>query len=139
MDPAHTYKQNSLMIDKIDGINILVADDEDSGFRIFERILNEEGINTIRAVNGREAVDLALSKNDIQIIIMDIKMPVLNGIEASRIIHKSKPQLPIIATSAFAMPGDRRLFIEAGCIDYIPKPIKADVLLSMVKNYILQR
>lgn len=139
MNPVKTQIETSKPTDSLLGIKVLVAEDEDSGFRVLERILNNEGIEAIRAVNGQEAVNIAISDKSIHLIIMDIKMPVLNGVEATRIIHKAIPELPIIATSAFAMPGDRKVFIEAGCVDYIPKPIKSEVLLSLIKCYIPKR
>lgn len=118
------------------GIKILVAEDEDSSFKVIDRILNEYGIDTIRAVNGKEAVDLVLTIPDIRLVFMDIKMPVMNGIEATRIIKKHNSLLPVIATTAFAMPGDRQVFKEAGCDDYLSKPLKVDLLFDIVGKYL---
>jgi len=118
------------------GIKILVAEDEDSSFKVIDRILNEYGLNTIRAVNGMEAVDLVSSSPGIRLIFMDIKMPVMNGIQATITIKKHNPQLPIIATTAFAMPGDKEVFREAGCDDYISKPIKDEKIFSLLSKYL---
>lgn len=134
--PGIAHKHKSQMVSNLQTVRILIAEDEDSGYRVFERILNGEGFDVIRAVNGKEAVEIALSDKYIQLIIMDIKMPELNGVEATRIIHKAVPALPIIATSAFTMPGDKKVYLEAGCIDYIPKPIRSEELISMVKCYV---
>lgn len=136
MNPAVTHKEKSQLVSNSETVKILIAEDEDSGYRVFERILNGEGFEVIRAVNGKEAVEIALSDKYIQLIIMDIKMPELNGVEATRIIHHAIPELPIIATSAFTMPGDKKVYFEAGCIDYIPKPIRSEALISMVKCYV---
>lgn len=116
---------------------ILIAEDEESSFRYIERMLHEAGITVLRAVNGQEAIDITISNENIQLIIMDIKMPVKNGIEATREIKKHKPLLPIIATTAFMMPGDKQIFQEAGCNDYISKPIKQKELFSMIEKYMV--
>lgn len=121
---------------KLTGIKILVAEDEDTGFRVIERILNEYGINSIRATNGKEAVELVDSNPNIDIILMDIKMPVMNGIEAARMIKSKRPDLPIIANSAFAMPGDKQVFKDAGCEEFISKPIDAEQLISLIRKLV---
>ncbi len=116
----------------------MVAEDEDSSYRVIDRILNEYGIETVRAVNGKEATDLAMSVTDLRLVFMDIKMPVMNGIQATRIIKKNNPQLPVIATTAFAMPGDQQIFREAGCDDFLSKPLKENQLITIIDKY-LQR
>ena len=64
-------------------------------------------------------------------------MPVKNGVEATREIRLFKPNLPIIATTAFAIPGDREVFLKAGCDDYIPKPLKSEILIEMVNKFVV--
>lgn len=121
---------------KFNGIKILVAEDEDSSFKVIDRILNEYGVDTLRAVNGREAVELVSNSPGIRLIFMDIKMPVMNGIQATRTIKKHNPGLPIIATTAFAMPGDQQVFKEAGCDDYLSKPIKEEKIINLLTKFI---
>jgi CheY-like chemotaxis protein len=87
-------------------------------------------------VNGKEAVDIVSSNTGIQLVLMDIKMPVMNGIQATKEIKQIRPELPVIATSAFAMPGDKQIFKDAGCEDYLSKPVKADLLISLIRKYI---
>lgn len=118
------------------GIKILVAEDEDSNYRYIEKLLSKAGFEILRANNGYEAVEYARIYDDIDLILMDIKMPVKNGVEATREIKLFKPQIPIIATTAFAIPGDRDVFLKAGCDDYIPKPIKSTTLIDLVDKYI---
>jgi CheY-like chemotaxis protein len=127
----------SLSSDNLKDIQVLVAEDEESSFRYIEKMLHEVGITVLRAVNGQEAIDITNSNENIQLIIMDIKMPVKNGIEATREIKKLKPLLPIIATTAFMMPGDRQIYQEAGCNDYISKPLKQKELFLMIEKYVL--
>lgn len=117
-------------------IRILIAEDEDSNYRYIEKLLSKIGYRLLRARNGYEAVEFARIYNDIDLILMDIKMPVKNGVEATREIRLFKPNLPIIATTAFAIPGDRDVFLKAGCDEYIPKPIKSDVLIEMVNRFV---
>lgn len=136
MEEANTLINIHEQVRTLKGIRILVAEDEDSSFRVVDKIFSEQEIQSIRAINGKEAVEIIESNPDIKLVLMDIKMPVMNGIEATRIIKKIKPDMPVIATSAFAMPGDRQIFKEAGCNDYISKPVKAEVLLTLIKRYI---
>lgn len=91
----------------------------------------------MHAKNGYEAVEFARAHNDIDLILMDIKMPVKDGIEATREIKLFKPNLPVIATTAFADSHDREVFLKAGCDDYIPKPLKSDILIEMVNKYVV--
>ena len=118
-------------------IKILIAEDEDSNYRYIEKLLSKVGYNLLRAKNGYEAVEFARAYDDIDLILMDIKMPVKNGVEATREIRLFKPNLPIIATTAFAIPGDREVFLKAGCDDYIPKPLKSEILIEMVNKFVV--
>lgn len=118
-------------------IKILVAEDEDSNYRYIEKLLSRVGYKLLRAKNGYEAVEFARVYDDIDLILMDIKMPVKNGVEATREIRLFKPNLPIIATTAFAIPGDREVFLKAGCDDYIPKPLKSEILIEMVNKFVV--
>ncbi len=117
-------------------IKILIAEDEDSNYRYIEKLLSKVGYKLLRAKNGYEAVEFARAYDDIDLILMDIKMPVKNGVEATREIRLFKPNLPIIATTAFAIPGDREVFLKAGCDDYIPKPLKSEILIEMVNKFV---
>jgi two-component system, cell cycle response regulator DivK len=118
------------------GFRILVAEDEESNYRYIEKLLKKAGFDLLRANNGLEAVEYVEVDGKINLILMDIKMPVMNGVEATREIKKMKPQIPIIATTAFAIPGDREVFLKAGCDDYIPKPIRANELIDMIMSHL---
>lgn len=127
---------NVLNTDSRPKIRILVAEDEDSNYRYVEKLLKKAGFDLLRASNGFEAVEYSKVYEDIDLILMDIKMPVMNGVEATREIKLIKPSIPIIATTAFAIPGDREVFLKAGCDDYIPKPIKPEILINLIYNYL---
>ncbi|HSH53228.1 MAG TPA: response regulator, partial [Bacteroidales bacterium] len=73
---------------------------------------------------------------DIDLILMDIKMPVLSGIEAIKLIRKLNPDIPIIAQTAYAMQEDKELILQSGCNNYLPKPIKTNDLLNMLNQYL---
>lgn len=118
------------------GVTILVADDEDSSFRSAARILSNYEMKIIRACNGKEAFDIFTSNKDIKLILMDIKMPVMNGIVATKMIRTVDNQIPIVAISAFAMPGDRKIFQEAGCNEYLQKPLREDSLIKLIKSLV---
>jgi CheY-like chemotaxis protein len=115
---------------------VLIAEDEDSNFIVLDMILRKTfKANIIRAKNGREAVDLAKEHSDVDLIIMDIKMPEMDGLEATKLIKKFNNNVPIIAITAFAMSGDEHKAIEAGCDAYLPKPISRSDLYNKLAVY----
>lgn len=102
---------------------ILVAEDDPTNFFLVERLLKHHNVRLIRALNGREAVQIVRSRDDIDLVLMDLKMPGMDGFEASRIISKERPDLPIIAQSACVMTTEKQDAKLAGCVDYISKPL----------------
>lgn len=115
---------------------ILIAEDERANLKYLEAILSSTGVEILIAENGLEAVDLCKTYDDIDLILMDIKMPEMDGLKATRIIRTFRSKLPIIATTAFALSNDRDNCINAGCDDYIAKPIKRETLFSMINKHI---
>lgn len=113
---------------------ILIAEDNDSNFILMSYLLKKQ-YNIIRAINGVKAVECA-KNGGIDIILMDIKMPEMDGLEATRIIKKSMPDMPIIALTANAFESDRDQAFEAGCDDFLPKPVNAEVCLATIAKYI---
>jgi CheY-like chemotaxis protein len=85
-------------------------------------------------MNGAEAVEKCQQHPEIDLILMDIKMPVMNGIEATKQIRKFKPDIPIIAITAYAQTGDEHRIIEAGCNDYLAKPLRKDRLIKLLNE-----
>ncbi|MDX9930174.1 MAG: response regulator [Bacteroidales bacterium] len=118
----------------MEGKVILVAEDEEFNFLLLKYILEKEGYRVIRALNGVEVLDLFNSGIRIDLIIMDVKMPVMSGLEATIEIRKKNRKLPIIALTAYALPGDREMCMGAGSTDYIPKPIDKTDFLGRVRN-----
>jgi len=102
---------------------ILVAEDIELNYRYLKELLNPTGAMLVRAINGKDAVEICESNFNIDIVLMDIFMPEMNGYEASRRIRAIRPELPIIAQTAYAFSEERKLAFEAGCNDFIAKPI----------------
>ncbi|MFC2096292.1 response regulator [Bacteroidota bacterium] len=114
---------------------ILIAEDEDSNYRVLQMALKRTNVNILRAENGKQAIDICRANKKINLVLMDLKMPEVNGIEATKEIKKVRPDLPIIAQTAYAMTEDKKSTLEAGCVDYLSKPIKANVLISTLNKY----
>lgn len=117
---------------------ILIAEDEPANFIYIEEVLKITHAKILKARNGKEAVDMVKSHKDIDIIIMDIKMPVMDGYEATKRIKMLNKNIPIISQSAYAMPGDIDKGLDAGMNDYLIKPVKPKVLLSILNKHLHQ-
>ena len=117
--------------------SILIVDDDDTNRIYFKHVLKNYAKELIQAKNGKEAVEICRANREISFVIMDIKMPIMNGYEATREIKTFWKELPIIAITAFAMSGDEKLVLEAGCDDYIAKPVSSKDLIAKLKNNVL--
>lgn len=115
---------------------ILVAEDDDLNYKILETVLRRNKAEIVRAKNGKKAVEIFKEKQ-FDLVLMDIQMPEMNGYEATREIKKLNYRLPVIAQTAFAMREERDKCIEAGCDDYIVKPINMSELQGKVSKYLL--
>lgn len=118
------------------GKKILIAEDEDTNYVVVKASLARTHVNLQRVKNGEDAVEKCLNE-DFDLVLMDIKMPLLNGIDATKQIKAQKPKLPIIAQTAYILKNERDLCIQAGCDDYMPKPVKSYVLLETIHKFIL--
>jgi len=122
-EPARSFKAKK----------ILVAEDDQTNFFYLNAILTrEEGITVLHASNGREAIDLFKLNPDISIILMDVKMPVIDGLEATKQIKLLNKDVPVIAITAYAMSGDEERVLAAGCNAYLSKPISKKNLLDKI-------
>ncbi len=119
-------------------INILIAEDEEVNYMLMEQILSSDECNLLWAKNGLEAVELFKENPDIEFIYMDIKMPVLDGISATKKIRELNKDVPIVALTAYALSGDAEKFIAEGCNDYLAKPVKSIDIKSMISKYVRQ-
>ncbi|NCA75325.1 MAG: PAS domain S-box protein [Alphaproteobacteria bacterium] len=114
---------------------ILVAEDEESNFFLMDRILKRTGVKLVWAKNGFEAIEMCNSQH-IDLVLMDIRMPLLDGYEATVEIKKEHKTLPIIAQTAYALKGERERSLAAGCDNYLSKPIDSRELLSILGKYL---
>lgn len=111
---------------------ILIAEDEEAIYFLIKEILRKNNIETVHACNGQQAIDLIKTENDVKLILMDTKMPLLNGLDATKIIKAIKPNLPVIALSAFCSEADKHNAFKAGCSDYLNKPLNKTELLDKI-------
>lgn len=102
---------------------ILIVEDDDVNYKFLETVLQDTDVQLLRAVNGSQAVELCRSSLKIDIVLMDIKLPDLNGLEASRKIREFNRKIPIVAQSAFIMEDEKDAYLQAGINDHIDKPI----------------
>jgi PAS domain S-box-containing protein len=115
---------------------ILIAEDETNNFLLVREYLSQSVFKIIRVENGLDAVNICKNRGDIDIILMDIKMPVMDGIEATRQIKIMKPEIPVIAITAYAYDTDKKRLLESGFDEYLPKPLKRESLLKMINQFI---
>lgn len=111
---------------------ILVAEDNDSNYMLMTYVLKKH-FDYVRARNGQEAVDMVTTEQP-DLILMDIKMPIMDGLEATRRIKAQHPDLPIIALTANAFDSDRQLALDAGCNDFLAKPVNAEHCIRIISN-----
>ena len=113
---------------------ILVAEDNDSNFILMTYILKKY-YEFDRARNGQEAVDL-VEKNAYDMVLMDIKMPVMDGLTATQAIKEKCPNLPVIALTANAFDSDRQSAFEAGCDDFLSKPVSSELCIQTIRKFL---
>ena len=114
--------------------SILIVEDIDLNLDLLTQLL-EDDYDLLVARDGEQAVEIA-GRDNPDLILMDISLPVMDGYEATRIIRKAKPSMIIIGLSAHAMQGDAEKAKIAGCTDYLTKPIDEDLLLQKLDGYL---
>jgi signal transduction histidine kinase/ActR/RegA family two-component response regulator len=119
-----------------EGKTILIAEDENTNYYFLRELLKRTGVNILHAENGEEAVRLTKEQPGISLVLMDLKMPVMDGFDATRLIKMYNRRIPIIAQTAYAMEGDEEKSRRAGCDEYIAKPIRKENLLSLMAKYL---
>jgi two-component system cell cycle response regulator DivK len=115
---------------------ILIVEDVESNYLYLNAVLTKLDAHIEWVKNGIEAVNFAKEHPETDLILMDLQMPEMNGYDASRAIKKIYPDMIIIAQTAFAMSDDRSKALEAGCDDYLAKPIRSKDLLDTVNKYL---
>jgi len=129
----HVRSSNSAATPKL---KILLVEDDDISMNFIEIIAHAFASQLLKAKTGLEAVEIARKNSDLALILMDIKMPVMDGLEATRLIREFNREVMIIAQTAYSLTGDREKALEAGCNDYLSKPIKKEELVGKLKLYL---
>jgi CheY-like chemotaxis protein len=135
MEKRRMMQNTRMKNDILSGKKVLVVDDDVRNLFAITTVFEKYNIDVITAESGKEAIELMNEMSNIEMVLMDIMMPEMDGYETMQKIrreHKNN-NLPIIAVTAKAMKGDRQKCIEAGASDYITKPLKMDQLLSMMR------
>jgi two-component system cell cycle response regulator DivK len=113
---------------------ILIVEDDEASFLYLESVLRRIHARILHAENGFGALNM-IHNQAITIVLMDLKMPGMDGFEATKRIKAFKPDLPVIAITAYAMSGDEKRALDAGCDDYLTKPLKKELLFSKLELF----
>lgn len=127
---------DSSITDVFAGTTILIAEDEDINFLFLQEALAPTKVNIIRAKTGYQVVNQIKNNEKISLVLMDIKMPEMDGYQATKLIKEIKPSIPVIAQTAYAMAEDRIKGVNSGCDEYLSKPIKPELLITTLKRFL---
>ena len=119
-----------------DGKCVLLVEDEYSNYLYIEGLLRKTGVRLLHATDGYEAVNNFHAHPEIDLILMDIKLPKMDGIEATKVIRGFNAEVPIIAQTAYAFKSERERILQAGCNEYLPKPITKHKLYELLSKYL---
>jgi CheY-like chemotaxis protein len=120
---------------EIKKLKILIVEDDEISYSLLIKMLQKISKEVLHAVNGVEAVEACHNNPDLDFVLMDIRMPRMNGMEATLQIRQFNKELIIIAQTAYGFSGDKEKAIEAGCNDYISKPIDKTLLFELINKY----
>jgi hypothetical protein len=114
---------------------VVIAEDDDISYQFLNTVLDKYGIPSVRVKNGVDAIKICLENEDVKLVLMDIKMPKLDGLKATIKIKAERPDLIIIAQTAYALNSEKAELLREGCDDYLSKPIELDALVDVLKKY----
>jgi len=126
--------KDSYKLSKAENETILIAEDDDINFLLIQKILQSKNYKILRAVNGKEAVEICKNNTAINLVFMDIKMPIMNGFEALELIRMFNKNLPIIANTAYSSFEDKEKIINAGFTNYISKPLNKNEIFYLLNS-----
>jgi len=132
--PSEAKPDIHLNVEKMSNKSILLVEDEAYSIELIKNMLKPLDVDIHYVTDGNDAIRHVIYNPDIHLILMDLKLPFLDGFEATKMIKKLHPEIPIVAQTAYAMAGDREKALDAGCDDYLTKPFTARDLLSVVKT-----
>ena len=137
IDAANLDMKNGHSVKKkinLSGKKILIVEDTESNYRLLNILLEKQGAETIWALTGSQGISICKNSKDIDLVLMDINLPDVDGYEATSQIKSFKPNLPIVAQTAYAMAGDKERFLKEGFDSYVSKPIDKNELIGVVKQ-----
>lgn len=134
--PVHANDEQALANNEVQqpGITMLIAEDVEINFLLLEELFNSMGCRTLHAKNGQIAVDMCATDPSIDLVFMDIKMPILDGYAAATLTKKDRPNLPIIAQSGYAFDDEKEKY-KSVFNDYISKPFDIEDLENLARKY----
>lgn len=136
MSGSASKKQSSSALNLLIHKTILVVDDVEINYYLVSELLHGQNLSVVYASSGADAIEQVTNNPDIDLVLMDIKMPGMDGYTATMEIKKRRPDLPVIAQTAYALAGDRQKSIENGCDDYISKPLSQESLIGILKRFL---
>jgi CheY-like chemotaxis protein/anti-sigma regulatory factor (Ser/Thr protein kinase) len=116
-------------------LKILIAEDDDKSEMLIRITIKKFCREILTAATGTKTVELCRNHPDIDLILMDVKMPEMNGYEATKQIRKFNKDVVIVAQTAYALTGEREIIMQSGCNDYVAKPFKPETLMALLKKY----
>jgi PAS domain S-box-containing protein len=129
-------KKLKTMKEKMHKIRVLIVEDEFSNLYFIRSLLKDHIFETTTALNGRDAVAIFEQNPDFDLILMDLKLPLLSGYDATRKIKAIKQDVPVIAITAYALRGDKEKALQAGCDAYLAKPFIKEELLTIIERFV---
>ena len=121
--------------DQVKGLKILIVEDDEISYTLLTKVLQKISKEVLHALSGVEAIDACRSNPDLDLVLMDIRMPQMNGLEATQQIRQFNKDVIIIAQTAYAFADDSEKAIEAGCNDYLSKPINKNLLYELIRKH----
>ncbi len=131
-----TYKKITDKIPNWSKKNILIVEDDETNAYLLKVYLKKTGATLIEVRDGQKAVELCESNLPIDLVLMDIRLPVMNGYKATRLIKAKRNEIPVIAQTAFTMNSEMDCAFEAGCDDFIAKPISQEQLFMVLSKFL---
>ena len=120
-----------------EGVTILIVEDENSNFLLLEAILKKTGVNLLHAWNGKQAIEMVDENPEIDLCLMDLKMPIMDGFEATEKIRETgNTKLPVIALTAFSEMYQKEIALEKGFNMYMTKPLNRKALMENISTYL---
>ncbi len=133
---SSVFKPESVQLANGKGKTVLIVEDEVNNHTYIEELCSNADVQMIHAWNGKEAVEQVKKHAEIALVLMDIKMPIMDGYEATQLIKQIRPKLPVIAQTAYALSSDRDIALSAGCDNYLAKPINKELFLEVIDLYL---